>query len=487
MPLPTAPPTITPELLADLDTTVPAAMITFDIPGAAIALVQDGQVVYAKGFGVRNRTTGAPFTPDTVHRIGSAAKSMTSMLVATQVDAGLLEWDTPVRSIYPDFQLPTPELTSRTTVRQLMGMGTGLGEHPIGLYFDRLTPRRFVAGLATLPVLFPPGTAFHYNNPVYAMGGYVGALARGVPIPRLLRAYTAAMKAHLFDPIGMPTTAVTDHPDRLSDNYAVSYGYHLPDGVIPRYELPFLPLRAGAPSGAVGTTLHDMARYVITQLNGGLAPNGTRIVSAQNLTETWQPQTPVTETSAYGMGWGTAHVQGVHLLNHTGSVDAFRTVMTLFPDAKIGILIFANSESGDVFNNAIWGYVFETLYGLPATAFESNAAAYQQRKEALQELRASVTSWTVRRADVAPYLGAYDKGWRVAYRHHDHTLWLTRRSGYRLVLLPTAAGYLIGSGYEESGLGMLVTFATGEDGTMRMTMTQGGTVIDTLAQLKGSK
>jgi hypothetical protein len=89
-----------------------------------------------------------------------------------------------VQSIYPDFQLPTPDLTSSVTVRQLMGMGTGLGENPIELYFNRITPRRLVAGLATLPVLFPAGTAFHYNNTVYAMGGYVGALAAAVESAR---------------------------------------------------------------------------------------------------------------------------------------------------------------------------------------------------------------------------------------------------------------------------------------------------------------
>jgi CubicO group peptidase (beta-lactamase class C family) len=133
---PAGSPTLTPELLADLDAMVPAAMITFDVPGAAIALMQDGQFVYAKGFGVRNLTTGQPFTPDSVFRIASTIKSMTAMLVAMQVYAGLFEWDTPVQTIYPDFQLPTPDLTSSITVRQLMGMGTGLGENPIELYAD---------------------------------------------------------------------------------------------------------------------------------------------------------------------------------------------------------------------------------------------------------------------------------------------------------------------------------------------------------------
>ena len=486
MPRAAASPTITPELLADLDATVPAAMATFDVPGAAVALIQDGQVVYAKGFGVRNLSTGEPFTADTVHRIASTTKSMTSMLVATQVDAGLFAWDTPVQTIYPDFQLPTPDLTRSVTVRQLMGMGTGLGENPIELYFDLDTPTYWMASLATLPILAPPGTEFHYNNTVYAMAGYVGALTYGVPIPHLLRTYTAQMKARLFDPIGMPTSAVTDHPARLSDNYAVSYGYHLPDGILPRYQLPFELLRAVAPAGGVSTTLHEMARYLITQLNGGVAPNGTRIVSTQNLAETWKAQTPIDETSAYGMGWVTENVQGIDLLSHTGGIDAFYTHMALLPDAKIGMLIFSNSESGFDFNQTIHDYVLETLYQLPPTALERGTAAYQRRKERLQELRSSVTSFTVERTDVTPYLGTYEKEWRVEY-HDDQMLWLTRRSGYQLVLLPTVEGYLIGGGTMTTGFGMLVNFAKDEDGNIRMTITHDGNVIDSLAQLKGSK
>jgi hypothetical protein len=105
------------------------------------------------------------------------------------------------------------------------------------------------------------------------------------------------------------------------------------------------------------------------------------------------------------MGWITADIQGVHLLNHAGSADSFKTDMTQLPNAKIGILLFPNSESGGAFNETIRSYVFETLYQLPATALESGAAAYQRHKNTLRVLLASVTSLRVGRADVTTYLG----------------------------------------------------------------------------------
>jgi hypothetical protein len=120
-------------------------------------------------------------------------------------------------------------------------------------------------------------------------------------------------------------------------------------------------------------------------------------------------------------------------------------------------------------------------------ALTQGTAAYQQHKDALQELRSSVTSWTVDPGDVTACLGTYEKRWQVAYHDGDQMLWLTRHSGYQLVLLPTTAGYLISSGNASSGLGMVVNFSKDADGTGRMTLTQEGTVIDSLAQLKASK
>ena len=432
-----------PALLDELDALIPGQLKTFDVPGAGVALIDNGQVVYSKGFGVRNLQTGAPFTPDTVYRIGSVSKAMTSMLAATEVDAGLFNWNTVVRTLRPSFKLPTEQLTDSVEVHDLMGMGTGLSDTPDVVYSDLFSPRYLWRALRTLPVTASPGTTFLYNNTVYAMGGYVGALAQGVLIPQLLTSYQSAMKTRIFDPIGMPTTAVTDNPQALSDNFAVSYRYSLPDDA-PRHALAFQPIRAVAPAGAVASTLNDMERYLITQLQKGVAPNGARVVSAQNLQQTWQAQTKVNANFSYGMGWLTGSAYGMNILTHGGSIDSFETDVTMLPDSGVGIILFTNSSSGPFFYGAIRSWVVQKLAGVPVTALDTEAQNYEKQKAYVQSLRDSVLSFKADCTQAGPFAGTYERGWAVEY-DGDNTLWLTRGDYYRAPLLQTARGYLVGT------------------------------------------
>jgi CubicO group peptidase (beta-lactamase class C family) len=459
-----------------LDVLIPSQLEKFDVPGAAVALIQDGEVIYSKGFGVRNRETGQPFTPDTVYRIGSCSKSMTSMLAATEVDAGLFDWDTKVESIRPDFRLPTEELTQNTRVRDLMSMGTGLGDVP-EVYADQESPRHLWQTLRNLPLIAPPHTKFIYNSTVYSIGGYLGALASGVPISQMLVYYQSALKTRIFDRIGMPTSAATDWPQYLSNNFAVSYTYDLVDGVAPRRPLAFQPIRAIAPAGSVATTLSDMSRYVITQLQKGVAPNGTRIVSAQNLEQTWRPQTKINgahdgllSLTSYGLGWFQAKFQTnaleLHVLTHSGAIDSFSTEMAIIPDSGIGILTFSTTLSGYYLAGGIRDWVLQSITRVPATAFEQQAQAYATHKAYVQSLRDSVLSFKADCNLVGEFAGIYEQGWRVEYDLDDN-LWLTRGDYYRSPLLRTERGYLVGSS-DFGGSAWYVTFERDENGTRHM-------------------
>jgi CubicO group peptidase (beta-lactamase class C family) len=241
-------PRITPKLIQEIETLAGKELSTFDIVGAALALIQDGEVVYAKGFGVRDLETSEPFDADTVHRIGSTTKSMTSMLAAIQVEQGLFGWDSTIGDIY---RFPEAQLTNTVTGRQLMGMGTGLGESPIELYLDLESPKHFFdKTLPTLPVLYPPFTNYFYNDFVYACAGYLGLLKEGTQVEDLEKAYARLMKRELFGPIGMPTTAITPDPSNLSGNVSRSYGYDLRFSDGPSsYVVPYQPVRMVSPAG----------------------------------------------------------------------------------------------------------------------------------------------------------------------------------------------------------------------------------------------
>lgn len=156
---------ITAELLAQFEETVQAARATYSVPGTAIAIVERGEIVYAKGFGWRDLENQLPVTPNTRFLLGSITKSMTATMVATLVDDGFLDWKQPVVEIWPDFTLPNDELTQQVQVRHLMQMITGLAD-PFGLQnlYDikvgTVSAEDQLESLANLPVIGELGNVF---------------------------------------------------------------------------------------------------------------------------------------------------------------------------------------------------------------------------------------------------------------------------------------------------------------------------------------
>jgi CubicO group peptidase (beta-lactamase class C family) len=438
---------VCPQLIDTLDKLTPLGMKYFDVPGAAIALIQNGKVIYAKGFGVRNIASGEPFTLDTVYRIGSTGKAITSMLAATEVDKGLVAWDTPVHSLRSDFQLPNQELTDTIQVQQLMNMGTGIRDAPFLEYADLDSPEHLWRTVRELKVFAPPETKFEYNNSIYALGGYVGGLAQGVPIPNLLDYYTSAVKDQVFDPIGMPTTQVTDHPETLSNNVATPYKYDLTQDVYPLHPNTYTPIRAVTPAGGIASTMNDMTRYVITQLQAGVAPSGNRVVSALNLEKTWTGQIQLNPTSAYALGWVDVHEGDVRVITHSGSLDGFKTDITMLPGAGIGVVIFTNSTTGSYFASAARWWILHVLYGHPISSLDETIADYEKQKAFIKSLRASILAPTTECSQIAGFTGRYEKDWIVQY-DSDQRLWLTRKDYYHVPLVPINNGYLLAAAWE---------------------------------------
>ena len=437
-------PTITDDLLAEFETFIEAEMAFYHIPGAAVAVIQDGHVVYARGFGMRDVETGDPFTTETLFRVGSTTKSMTSLLVAQLVDEGLLTWDTPVIDLLPDFAAPTDELTALIRVRDLLGMATGLESESLdSLGWSAWTVDDLLSAVAGMHVVGEFGAHYFYSNEVYALAGYVAAVAAGRE--PTLDAYDALMHERVFDPVGMASTAITDDVTQLGDNVSRSYSATLSDGIaVPNAVRP-ASLNVVAPAGAVWSNLDDMARYLVTQMNGGVTPGGQRLVSAENLAETWQGGVLMggadpdmgTGEKRYGMGWVSFDWHGEPVLFHDGGWEGYRTYMTFLPGANVGVLVFANHVFGDLFNPAVTYSFVELLYG---TAPEAAARLRQGFEESYGDIETELGTLPPLEVDaeqVAPFLGAYEGGWTLELRE-DSTLWAVR-PGWEFLLHPLNA------------------------------------------------
>ncbi len=459
---------VTDELLAEFEKDFQEEMQTYNVPGSAVAIVQNGEIVYAKGFGVRSLETNEPVTTSTVFRVGSTTKAMTSMMIATLVDEGILNWDTPAVEIYPDFKLPTDELTQSVTVRELMGMGTGLGSSIPSPYWDEYSATDLLAALATFPILGKKGETYFYNNEVYASAAYIAALATKPGEKDLLEVYKALMQERVFDPIGMDSAALSDDPASVSDDYSASYTFSLAGGTEATELVPYAAINTVAPAGAVVTNVVDMARFLITQLNEGVNPEGERVVSAENLKETWRGQTKTgevlpgaSEDMVYAMGWLNEHYDNVEIIWHNGGWDGFISEMVMLPEAKTGIVILSNSSTGGVFNLVMRYKFIELLYGMEPNLSKQVAALLQQQIEELSKNAAMFPSSQVEAEAVQAYLGNYEHGWRLEHRD-DGTLWLLR-PGWELQLLPTPEGYVVSSGVV---MGAGISFGEGDKPNM---------------------
>jgi CubicO group peptidase (beta-lactamase class C family) len=406
------------------DQAVRAALPTFDIPGAAVAVVNAAGTVHSSTFGVRNLATREPVTPATLFRVGSTTKAMTALMVATFVDEGLLTWDQSVSEIWPDFRAPTEELTRRLRVRDLLGMDTGLGEPAATfLHSGYLTVLGLLQSVAFLPSLGPLHTTYFYNNTVYAAGGYLPLLRQGTDPDALLAAYDRLMQERVYGPAGMRSARIGDDPRPFSDDYAIGYAVDFVEGTA---AAPWAPIAGFAPAGATLAGLTDVAAFLQTQLRHGVAPSGTRVVSAGNLEECWQPHIDV-PTSAilgpdllsagYGMGWVQSTYRGGRReVWHTGGIDGFATLIGFFPEDDLGLIVLTSREpdqGGSLFHFYVSNLLLERAFGLNQGANEAVVAAYRDGAGQLADLAAAARP--VDAGAIAPYLGYYERGFRLAF------------------------------------------------------------------------
>lgn len=436
------------------DSAVETARRRFDIVGTAVAVVNRAGLVHQGLFGLRDLASGAPPTPRTLFRVGSTTKSMSALLVSQSVDEGRLGWDQPVREVWPAFRAPTDELTATLRVRDLFGMASGLGAPMLTDVRQGFpNPRQVIESVAFLPVLGPPHTRFFYNNTVTTLGGYLPALALGTKPDDLLTAYARLMQERVYGPAGMATARIADDPRPWGEEYATGYALDFGQGNAAE---PWVPVGSFAPVGATIASLTDMAAYVTLQLRGGTTAAGRRVVSAESLAECWKPGIAIPFTPAeapgvdklhYCLGWTLARYEdGRRVLSHTGGVDGFTCIIAFLPDEDLGLVVLTNVWNVPAalpFCSYVVNLLLQQRFGLPASANAAVLAGYEAAAGKLADLAA--TSIPVDPAAVAPFLGYYEEGFRLAYDTAG-TLRLQLQNRAPRVLGQPDGSYVLGSG-----------------------------------------
>ncbi len=311
-----------------------------EIPGVAIALIssQKEEAVVIEVFGNRDLKKQLPVTLDTLFHIGSTHKSMTALLIATLVDEGIVNWDAPVIEIDPEFELADADTTETVTLRHLLSMRSGIPDWAEDEFdLDNSDAEDIFAYLAEVELLGEPGEVFSYSNLAISLGGYLAVLAVDPEEEDLYKGYGELLQERILEPIGMEKSTIFASEAKRNPNYSRSY--IVEDGELLEAETEDFDGDPLAPSGSLKASITDMASYISTQLNGGVAPNGTRVVSEENLRQTHRPK-----WGNYGMGWEVSKDEGIEMFAHEGSYDNFLSIIAIIPEYELGFVILTNSE-----------------------------------------------------------------------------------------------------------------------------------------------
>ncbi|HEX8172379.1 MAG TPA: serine hydrolase [Thermoanaerobaculia bacterium] len=323
---------------------VNATLKAWQLPGLAVAIVQNDRVVFLSGYGVKDLSTGERVTPDTLFQIASTSKAFTTTALAMLVDEKKLQWDDRVRDHLEYFRLADACADANVTIRDIVSHRTGVAEHDELWDNSPWSREEVVRKIGKVELSQPFRSGYHYNNIMFIAAGEVIARAAGMP-------WDEFVHARLFAPLQMTHTVTTDAQWNASD-HATGYRYDAAkDRITPQPPIDTTTIGSG---GAIKSSARDLANWLRFQLGQGEF-NGQRLVSAEALAETKMPQTvirlegatrdahPESNLYAYAMGWYVQDYRGELLVSHTGSLNGFRTNTNLLPRRNSGFVLLTNA------------------------------------------------------------------------------------------------------------------------------------------------
>lgn len=375
------------ERIEQLNDFVESAMKQLGVPGASMALIENGKVIYERGFGVRELGKPDPVDENTLFMAASNTKGMTTLLLAKLVDERKLRWDEPAIEAYPQFKLGDPDTTNKVLVKNLICACTGMPRQDMEWIFNfkNSTPEKVFTMLGTMQPTSKFGEVFQYSNLMASAAGFIGAHIV-YPDMELGDAYDKAMREMIFSPLGMTSTTF-DFASALAGNHASPHGDDVdgkPTVASMAFNYSIIPAR---PAGGVWTSAHDFSRYVQGELTLGRLPDGTQLVSQENLLMRRAPQVRVGETATYGMGLLVDRKYGVPVVSHGGSLAGFKTSFFLLPDSGVGAVILTNSDTGEFIEGAFSRRLLELLFDGKPEAVGDLAASAANYKASLAKDR----------------------------------------------------------------------------------------------------
>ena len=369
--------------LEDFDARVEKSLKEYEVPGIAIGVIVDGQVVYSKAFGVRDLEKKQPVTPDTLFAIGSLTKGFTSFLTGLLVDEGALEWDAQVSDLLPEFRLYDNYATHHMTLRDLLTHRSGMPRHDYMWYNSKLTRKELMQRLRYLEPASELRERYHYNNLMYLTAGYV--------IEQITKkSWEDLISQRIFTPLEMKSSLFSIDEVKKSSNFASPH-LQKENKLI---QIGFRDISVIGPAGSIYSNIPDLIHWVQMHLNQGIY-NDMSLINQSTLQEMHSPQVIISGTpeheevlfSTYGIGWDVLSYRGHYLVGHDGGTDGFTSWTSLLPKDGIGLIILSNKNLTPL-PRFLAAEIMDRVLGLPFIDwYQQGLDTYLKGKESQQKLK----------------------------------------------------------------------------------------------------
>jgi CubicO group peptidase (beta-lactamase class C family) len=374
----------------NFDIWVNKEMAAWNLPGMAVAVVKDGEILMAKGFGEKKSGSGNPVDEHTVFGIASVSKNITAAALAILVDEGKLNWDDKVIDHIPWFALSDPWVTSQVTVKDLLTHRVGVGRM-LGNRLQFMTNHKrdeVIYQMRYMDFEAPFRDKSVYSNVMYTVAGQLIEYIEGV-------SWDAFLTERLFKPLGMNNTNTSITQFTAQTNLATPH-QEIEGKITP---ITWRNWDNGGPAGAVNSTVSDVAKWMLMQLGTPGTYENKSLISESQMREMHRPQiispisNPYDSQASYGFGWNIFDYKGERILTHGGATDGFNTSVYMLPNQNLGIVVVTNSFS--LFREAVVYTLIDSFLNIKDTdwgahyfnRYQDQYARVKQMRENMHQAR----------------------------------------------------------------------------------------------------
>ncbi len=393
-----------------MDTYVSKALSDWQIPGAAVCIVKNGKVVYMKGYGVKEMNGTDKVDENTLFMIGSNSKAFTATAIAMLDAEKKISLDDKVTKWIPQFKLDNKAAGEQAIVRDLLchriGFETFQGDFTY--WTSNLTRSEVIEKMSHIKATYPFRTKWGYTNAAFLTAGEIIPKAIGMQ-------WEEFVTKKIFQPLGMNNTLALSKDFPNADNKCSAHT--IVDGQL--IKIPFCSIDNLAAAGSIGSSVNDLSKWVMMQLNNGKL-DGKEIVPAKAIAQTWLPHSILGNGghmfnsghySLYGLGWFLEEYCGKKIVAHTGGVNGFVTSITLLPEEKLGIIVLTNTDQNSFFEALKWE-IADAYLGKPYRNYSKVYLSYfkQQQNEELaadNKLKDSAVLQLKTTLPLTAYCGSY--------------------------------------------------------------------------------